>query len=291
MTSRPAAPSFRIQGTVELLKQQSRLLPKDPQQARALLDAASRSMSWPEVKEWDGDVAGVPCRFLLPDGASRGLLVYVHGGGFHGGSFATHAYFLRSLATTLKRRTVFPLYRLAPEAPFPAGLDDVTKVLESVLHESDDVMLAGDSAGGTLALGAWQRLRGEKFTGLLLVSPWLDLTASSPTVDDAPHDYLEADVIRRLAGAYLAGADPTNPLASPAFADLTGLPRTLMASGGQEAFRGEIHAFVEKARAAGVDLEHDEASDLPHAYPLVPIFGPERRRLVHRIEDWVNAVR
>jgi len=108
MTDGPAAPSLRVRGTVELLKQQRRLLPKNARQARALLDAVSRSLPWPEVKEDDATVAGVPCRLLLPDGASRGLLVYVHGGGFHGGSFATHAAFLRSLATTLKRRVVFP---------------------------------------------------------------------------------------------------------------------------------------------------------------------------------------
>ncbi len=288
MTDGPAAPSLRIRGTVELLKQQSRLLPKNAPQARALLDAVSRSMPWPEVKESDATVGGVPCRLLLPDGASRGLLVYVHGGGFHGGSFATHAYPLRSLATALKRRIVFPLYRLAPEHPFPAGLDDVTHVLSSASSESDDVLLAGDSAGGTLALGAWQRLKETPLTGLLLVSPWLDLTVSSPTVDDAPHDYLEADVIRRLADAYLAGADPRSPLASPAFADVSRLARTLIASGGEEAFRGEIAAFVERARAAGVDVEHDVAADLPHTYPLVPIFGPERRRLVDRIHAWVE---
>jgi acetyl esterase/lipase len=288
VTDGPAAPSLRIRGTVELLKQQSRLLPKNAPQARALLDAVSRSMPWPEVKESDATVGGVPCRLLLPDGASRGLLVYVHGGGFHGGSFATHAYPLRSLATALKRRIVFPLYRLAPEHPFPAGLDDVTHVLSSASSESDDVLLAGDSAGGTLALGAWQRLKETPLTGLLLVSPWLDLTVSSPTVDDAPHDYLEADVIRRLADAYLAGADPRSPLASPAFADVSRLARTLIASGGEEAFRGEIAAFVERARAAGVDVEHDVAADLPHTYPLVPIFGPERRRLVDRIHAWVE---
>ena len=271
-----------------MLRQQSRLLPKNAPQARALLDAASRSMPWPEVKEMDSTVAGVPCRLLLPDGALRGLLVYVHGGGFHGGSFATHASFVRALATTLKRRTVFPIYRQAPEAPFPAGLDDVTNVLSSVLDESDDVLLAGDSAGGTLALGAWQRLKTRTLSGLLLVSPWLDLSASSPSIDDAPHDSLEGDVIRRLAEAYLAGADARSPLASPAFAELTGLPPTLVASGGQEAFRDEIGAFVEKARAAGVEVEHDVAVDLPHASPLVPIFGPERRRLVDRIQAWAD---
>lgn len=287
MTDRPSAPSLRIQGTVELLRQQSRMLPTNPVQARALLDAASRSMPWPEVKEWDSTVANVPCRLLLPDGASRGLLVYVHGGGFHGGSFETHAYFLRSLATTLKRRTVFPLYRLAPEAPFPAGLDDVTAVMASALEDSDNVVVAGDSAGATLVLGAWQRLREHRIKALMLLSPWLDLTAGSPSIDDAPHDYLEAEVIRRIAQRYLDGADPTNPLASPAFAPLEGLPRTFVASGGQEAFRGEIQAFVEKARACGVDVTHDEAPDLPHAYALVPVFGPERRRLVHRLEAWL----
>lgn len=290
MTDRPSAPSLRVQGTVGLLRQQSRLLPKDPVQARALLDAASRSMPWPEVKEWDATVAGVPCRLLLPDSASRGLLVYLHGGGFHGGSFATHAYFLRSLVTALGRRTVFPLYRLAPEAPFPAGLDDVTAVLASVLEESDDVMLAGDSAGGALALGAWQRLKARRLHSLLLVSPWLDLTGTSATIDDAPHDYLEPDVIRKIATSYLQGASPDDPLASPAFADLSGLPRTLVLSGGQEAFRGEIRAFVARARAAGVECDHDEAADLPHAYPLVPVFGPERRRAVHRIEAWAAKV-
>jgi epsilon-lactone hydrolase len=289
MTDRPSSPSLRIQGTVELLRQQSRLLPKDPPRARALIDAASRSMPWPEVKESDATVGGVPCRLLLPDGASRGLLVYVHGGGFHGGSFATHAYLLRSLATTLKRRTVFPLYRLAPEHPFPAGLDDVTAVLDAAVAETDDVVLAGDSAGGTLALGAFLARRPSQVHRLVLLSPWLDLTCASPTIDDAPHDYLEAEVMRRLAASYLAGTPATEARASPLYAELTGLPPLFLASGGQEAFRGEIARFVEKARADAVEVTHDVAADLPHAYPLVPIFGPERRALLHRLEAWLKA--
>jgi monoterpene epsilon-lactone hydrolase len=289
MTDRPSSPSLRIKGTVELLRQQSRMLPKDALQARALLDAASRSMPWPEVKETDATVANVPCRLLLPHGASRGVLVYVHGGGFHGGSFTTHAYYLRSLAVALRRRTVFPLYRLAPEHPFPAGLDDVTAVLDAALSETDDVVLAGDSAGGTLALGAWLARRPAPVKRLILVSPWLDLGCHSKSIDDAPHDYLEAEVMRRLAQSYLAGTSPNDPRASPLSATLTGLPPTFVASGAEEAFRDEIADFVARARQVGVDVTHDAAPDLPHAYPLIPVFGPERRRLLHRLEDWMHV--
>jgi acetyl esterase/lipase len=124
---------------------------------------------------------------------------------------------------------------------------------------------------------------------LILVSPWLDLGCHSKSIDDAPHDYLEAEVMRRLAQSYLAGTSPNDPRASPLSATLTGLPPTFVASGAEEAFRDEIADFVARARQVGVDVTHDAAPDLPHAYPLIPVFGPERRRLLHRLEDWMHV--
>ncbi len=287
MTDRPPSLSLRVRGTVELLKQQSRLLPKNAPQARALLDLVSRTLPWSNGKETDAMVAGVPSRLLLPDGASQGLLLYVHGGGFHGGSFPTHARFVRAIASALGRRTVFPLYRLSPEHVFPAALDDVTQVLSSVMGETDDAVVVADSAGATLALAAWQRLAPRRLRAMALVSPWLDLSCSAPSVDASPNDYLEPEVMRRLAAVYLGGADPRSPLASPRFASLTGLPPTLILSGGEEVMRHEIGEFVQRGRDANAIVEHDEAAGLPHAYPLVPLFSPERSRAVDLIRAFV----
>lgn len=272
---------------LEVLRQQNQLVADAPTKARALLDQLSRSRPWPGVAEQAETIAGVRCRVLVPEGASDGLLLYLHGGGFHVGSFETHGYLVRTFASALKRRTIFPEYRLAPEHPFPAGLDDVTAVLSAVLDEGRPVVLAGDSAGATLALGAWQRLRERRLEGLVLLSPWLDLTCRESVHVDAPFDYLVRDGLVRVSASYLGGADPMNPLASPAFADVQGLPRTLIASGGDEVLREEIAAFAAKARTAGVDLEHDVAPGLPHAYALLPMFGPARRALVQRVVEWV----
>jgi acetyl esterase/lipase len=274
---------------LDLLRRQNQLVADEPVKARALLDQLSRSRPWPGVAERDELIAGVPCRVLEPEGAGPGLLVYVHGGGFHVGSFATHGYLVRTIASALKRRTVFPEYRLAPEHPFPAGLDDVSAVLGHALGGEEAVLLGGDSAGATLSLGAWQRHRGRPVEGLVLLSPWLDLSCRDSVHVDAPFDYLEKGGLVRVSSSYLGGADPSNPLASPAFADLHGLPRTFLASGGDEVLREEIAAFVAKARSAGADITHHLEPSVPHVYALLPMFGAARRRLVHTLTDWRSA--
>lgn len=268
---------------LDLLRGQNQLVADAPVKARAVLEKLSRSRPWPGVTERDETIAGVPCRVLEPEGAGEGLLVYVHGGGFHVGSFATHGYLVRTIATTLKRRTVFPEYRLAPEYPFPAGLDDVSAVLG---HVTGSVLLAGDSAGANLSLGAWQRHRGRPLDGLVLLSPWLDLSCRDSVHVDAPFDYLEKGGLVRVSSSYLAGADPLNPLASPAFADLRGLPRTFVASGGDEVLRDEIAAFVAKATEAGADITHHVEPGVPHVYALLPMFGAARRQLVQALTGW-----
>ncbi|MBL8918356.1 MAG: alpha/beta hydrolase fold domain-containing protein [Myxococcaceae bacterium] len=269
-----------------LLRQQNQLVADEPVKARAVLDQLSRSRAWPNVTERDATIAGVRCRVLEPEGAGPGVVVYVHGGGFHVGSFATHGALVRTLASALQRRTVFPEYRLAPEHPFPAGLDDVSAVLGHLTAVEPPVLLAGDSAGANLSLGAWQRLEGRPLEGLVLLSPWVDLSCRDSVHVDAPFDYLEKGGLLRVSSSYLSGADPMNPLASPAFAGLHGLPRTFVASGGDEVLREEIAAFVAKGRAAGGDVTHHLEPGVPHAYALLPMFGPARRRLVQALTRW-----
>jgi monoterpene epsilon-lactone hydrolase len=276
-----------MQAALEVLRTQSRSLPQDPLRARALLDAVSQSTAWPDIRENQVVLAGVTCWQLDPHEA-RGVILHVHGGGFHAGSFATHAHFLRHLASVTKRRILFPLYRLAPEAPFPQGLDDVSEVLRFVAQRETQLVLSGDSAGGALALGAFLRVRPEGLHALALFSPWLDLTCTTDSLDDAPLDYLEGAVLRRLSGSYLGNTPPTDPLASPAHATFSELPHTFVASSTSEALRDEIAAFVTRARSQGTHVTHDVSDGLPHAYPLIPLFGTERNECLSRFARWLE---
>lgn len=266
------------------LREQQRIISRSPLEARALLDEASRSAPWPAVKETHAPVAGVPCVHLEPEHAADGLLLYLHGGGFHVGSFATHGYFVRTLAAALRRRALFVEYRLAPEHPFPAALDDAAAVLAHAAAAHEDVIVAGDSAGGALALGAWQRLRPATVRGLLLVSPWLDLAdwALAPGAGD----YVLAAELRALADGYLRGAAADEARASPGRGSLDGLPRTFVSSGGAEVLALQVRRFVERARAAGAAVTHEEEPGLPHAFALFPAYSAARRALVEQVVRW-----
>ncbi|MFS0732595.1 alpha/beta hydrolase fold domain-containing protein [Microbacterium sp. 1P10UB] len=199
--------------------------------------------TWPvadDIRLESVDAAGVSAEWsTAPGAAASDVLLFLHGGGYCSGSIVSH----RSLATEAGRaagvRTLALQYRLAPEHPFPAALDDALAAWDWLLASGcapDRIVVGGDSAGGGLALALWQVLRGRGVAtpaGLWLVSPWTDLTLSgaSMTEKDAADPLLHRPYLDELAAAYLAGGvGRREPLVSPLFADLTGLPPTLVRS-------------------------------------------------------------
>ena len=220
-------------------------------------------------------------------GAPACTVLYLHGGGFVGCSPLTHRPMTAALA--LGGMKVFvPDYRLAPESPFPAALDDVRAAWNALRADSaaaggtGRLVVAGDSAGGNLALALMIALRdaGQPLPdAAALFSPCTDLTGASPSLlANAVRDAMfDGAALGRLAEAYLGGADPAQPLASPLLADLAGLPPLLVHVGESEALRDDALRLVDKARAAGVQVELAVFDDVPHVWQLIWRL-PEARR-------------
>jgi len=237
-------------------------------------------------------VGGVRGEWVEPADAGvvvHGTLLYLHGGGFVGCSPRTHRPLTVSLALQGLRLFV-PDYRLAPEHPFPAAVDDVRATWAALAADHDPVrhgrlVVGGDSAGGNLALALMVALRdaGQRLPdAAALFSPATDLTGDSPSLtSNAERDAMfgGGEALQHLAAAYLAGADAAHPLASPLRADLAGLPPLLLHVGADEALRDDALRLADKARAAGVLVQLQVWPTVPHVWQLIARL-PEARQSV-----------
>jgi epsilon-lactone hydrolase len=216
-----------------------------------------------------GTLGGRPVHTLVPRGAPGGRTVlYLHGGGFTTGSARTHGALASHLAAAAGATVHLLEYRLAPEHPYPAPLDDVLAAWRELLArgaDPADTALAGDSAGGWLALTAALRLRdaGERLPAALgLISPWLDLSGGS--WPDRPDAMLRPSWLHRCAADLAPGSDLSAVEFAPLRADLTGLPPVVVHAGSEEILLPDTVALARRARAAGVPVEARRFDGLWH---------------------------
>ncbi len=232
-----------------------------------------------------GGIAGEWVEALNPAVAPTATLLYLHGGGFIGCSARTHRPITAALA--LRGLRVFmPNYRLAPEHAFPAAPDDVRAAYRALRADpaTGRLVVAGDSAGGNLALGLMLTLRdaGERLPdAAALFSPSTDLSGGSPSVTlNADRDAMfQGAHLHNFADAYLQGADPTQPLASPLLGDLAGLPPLLLHVGESECLRDDSLRLAQKAREAGVSVDLQVFPGVPHVWQNLHLL-PEARRSI-----------
>jgi acetyl esterase/lipase len=207
--------------------------------------------------------------------ASR-VVLFFHGGGYVAGSLASHRHMVAELGRQARATTLAVDYRLAPEHPFPAALDDALAAYRFLLGRGfrpDDIAIAGESAGGGLAVAGLVSLRdaGDALPACAwLSSPWTDLEMSGDSMDEkaAVDPLISREYLRELAAQYLAGADARGPLVSPLYADLRGLPPLLVDCGSAETL---LDDSVRLARAAGLaDVRVDLRiwPDMIHAFSL-----------------------
>jgi len=208
------------------------------------------------------------------------VVLYLHGGSFIYGSESSHGELCSRLALASRAKVVFPLYRLAPEHPFPAALDDAMGVYRALVEggiSPRNLVLAGDSAGGNLVLALLALLRDEGVElpcAGVLISPWVDLAARDGSMqENEPYDWASPWMFDRWAREYMGQGNVRDPRASPALADLRGLPPLLIQIGTAELLYDQVTALAQRARSAGVDVTLEEYPDLTHLWhSLAPMF-------------------
>ncbi|HEX8127866.1 MAG TPA: alpha/beta hydrolase [Pyrinomonadaceae bacterium] len=229
--------------------------------------------------------------------AGGGVIFYFHGGGFVSGSPATQRPVTAALARLSARRVFSLNYRLAPEHPYPAALNDAVSAYRWLLAggtPASAICVAGDSAGGGLVLSCLLRVRDA---GLALpacavcFSPWTDLagTGASVRANDGRCAMFRTENIEEFAAAYLpAGASPRDPYASPAHADLRDLPPLLLQVGSTEILLDDARGVHEKIVAAGGASRLEIYEDLPHGWQMLDGFVPEARVALRQAASFIR---
>jgi len=237
--------------------------------------------------------------WLLPKTSDDGetTLLYLHGGGYYFCSPRTHRSLVFALARRARARTFSLDYRLAPEHPFPAALEDALAayrwlVADGVLPRT--IVIAGDSAGGGLALATLLALRdaGDPLpAGGLMFSPWTDLAATgeSITSNDGRDPMFVGAAVGRAAKLYLGDADPRDPLASPVYGRFDGLPPLFIQAGDTEVLLDDSTRVAERARTAGVMVDLDIWPEMPHVFQMFAPFMPEANRALDRAASFIRT--
>jgi epsilon-lactone hydrolase len=227
-------------------------------------------------------------------GAPARTVVYLHGGGFVGPIDPYHVRYAARLASALDAQVLMPDYPLTPEHTWRDSHEDVVRMIQRATATSERVVVAGDSAGGNIALAAALTVRdrgGPQPSHLLLQAPWVDLTTSTPETEVVSEwdPWLFIGKLRAYAEWWAGSpADLARPEVSPALADLEGLPRALMFCGTRDTLNPGCRLLARRARDAGWDLTYVEQPGLLHVYPLLP-FIPEARQAWRTTVDFLES--
>ena len=230
------------------------------------------------------------------EGSGRAIL-YFFGGGYMVGTPATRRKTAGHLALAAGARVLVPNYRLAPEHPFPAAIEDAVRAWQWLLDQGSEpsrTFLAGDSAGGGLAVATAIALRDRHLPmcgGIVAISPWADLTCSGESMTSRAA--VDIEITRagllEMAGTYLHGADPAQPLASPVLADLTGLAPLLCLVGGDEVLLDDSVRLVRNAGVAGIDATLSITAGMQHVFPIWAGRFPEADAAIGLIGNWIRT--
>jgi acetyl esterase/lipase len=275
---------------------------------RALIDeyaAVDASTSVLSATSRKVNAGHVPGEWLTTDSsAPADRLLYVHGGSWMSGSLEGYRAHVGRLAAETDCAVLNIEYRLAPEHPFPAGLEDCDRAFDWMLENGPDgpgrarsTFVAGDSAGGNLVLALLLKRRDQNKAlpkAAVALSPATDLTWSSPSIRQraAVDPILRAERIGTVVHAYLQNAAAVDdPYVSPLYGELSGLPPLMLQAGGAEILYDDSRRFAEKAEAAGIDVYFDAWPDLPHVFQMFAPYLPQASRALRRIGAFVHRGR
>jgi epsilon-lactone hydrolase len=250
-----------------------------------------------DVRREAVEAGGVPAEWIVPPNADRErVILYLHGGGYVIGSINTHRALVAAIARSAGARALALDYRLAPENPFPAAVEDATAAYRWLLANGarpDQIVVAGDSAGGGLTVATLLALRdaGDPLPAAgVCISPWVDLegVGESMTAKADVDPIVQKDALVRMAQAYLGDADPRTPLAAPLYADLGGLPPLLIQVGTSETLLDDATRLHQRARDAGVEVTLEPWEEMIHVWHLFGLMLPEAQQAIEQIGAFVR---
>ncbi len=293
--------SLRARLTRALLRLRMRFRKPDApmSERRARLDRMGGAIAAADgVRIVPDEVDGRYAEWLIPEGAAEDeTVLYLHGGAYTAGSCASHRNAVSHIARAAGIRLLMPEYRLAPEHPFPAALEDGLAAYRWLLQRGADprkVILAGDSAGGGLALALMVAARDEGTPlpgAAALISAWTDLAATGGSLksrnDKDP--WFDADEIAPMARNYHQDTAPRHPLVSPLYASLEGLPPLMLQVGDHEVLLNDSTRLAEKAREAGVDVTLRVWQGMWHVWHFFVGRMPEAKQAVLEMAAFMEA--
>jgi acetyl esterase/lipase len=282
--------SAQLKFVVDMLRKMPAVNGADVLAMRRNMEAATAAAPRPEgLSVTTVRANGVPAEWIVADGARDDVaIVYLHGGGYAMGSLNTHRGHCARVSRAARAHVLNVDYRLGPEHPHPAAVEDAVAAVRFVRASGfapGRTAVAGDSAGGGLTLATLVALRdaGDPAPAAgLCISPWTDLALTGDTLETkaAEDPMVRAADLKLMADAYLAGRDPKTPLASPLYADLSGLPPLLLQVGSAEILLDDAVRVAERARAAGVDSDLRVWQDMIHVWHAFAEILPEGQEAV-----------
>ncbi len=258
----------------------------------AWLTAEPDGITWTEV-----EAGGVPAIWAEPEGGSHDRVVqYVHGGGYVIGAAEYYRKFTGHLAKAIGCRVLNVDYRLAPEHPHPAAVEDSTAVYRWLLEqgiESGHIAIAGDSAGGGLTVATLLSIRAAGLpmpAAAMPLSPWVDMEGTGESMTTrADRDVLvNPDMLKGMVDAFLQGQDARDPLAAPLHADLNDLCPLYIQVGDDEVLLDDSVRLADRARQAGVECRLDVFPEMQHVFQMAAGNMPEADEAIRRLADWVQ---
>ncbi len=242
-------------------------------------------------------IEGITAEWITPVAAGKDkVILYTHGGGYVSGSCSDHRNIVARLVKGCNVRTLLFEYRLAPEHPYPAALDDTLTVYRWLLAHGtapSNIMIVGESAGGGLCLAALLALRDQGIPlpkAAVAISPWTDLKCTGESYRTKNEVSLAPLNSWTVFSKYYAGEnDPCTPWISPLYGELQGLPPMFLCAGEDDELFDDSTRFAEKAKAAGVDVKLIVGERMVHCYPFLPAFIPEAREAMDKICSFIKT--
>lgn len=245
-------------------------------------------------------LAGIHAEEIKTANASKQIILHIHGGAFFLGSLNTHRAFMSEIASRTQMRVIHLDYPLAPEAPYPEAFEAVCDAYQQLLNEGNlakDIIISGDSCGANFAVALALKIKAENPAqlpnALMLLSPFLDLTLTSESLRfNQKHDALLSIELLEIGMNYYLPEDTDRslPQISPLFADLTGLPPTLVQVGSKEILLNDATRFEEQAKLAGVDVTYKLYTGMWHNFQMFSAWFDEAKQSITDIADFVDQV-